>query len=524
MSSCENKQINPSFNQNQSNNFMNKSKNNSQTEQNKSSDNATIKKKPIPTKLLVIFGAIIIVLAVVLVIILVLVTRKKDNYYNNNKELNYEEAEELIGSKKTKENHDLFNQTSKNLDELKDLLDNISFSEINITVNDSYKSINLSSFLNESDRSYQAIKDDLDLYSSRFDYLSKELNYFSKDVSKSYKNLSNKINDCKEEIDNITKQFEKTIQQVAVPLSVYMKENEKNNILRMMESDGFLSKFYEGIDKLNEHFNKIGNGLKGTIDNIEEVVDDTTNKIGTLIVDTVNGIKTFGENTVNFIKEKFHVILKTAKDVFVFLKIKEKDLELSLGETKDKLAYYLETINKEENSKEFEDIMTNLNNLIEEYNIKSLKLEMYPVEIESFANLIAELNINLDRQINELNLLVEILNVEISTSLDLLFIVDITGSMKSYMNEVKKNIISVINGIIDKCPGIDINLGFIGYRDFYEKYYDIDFTQEHENLKDMISEVYTSGGGDLPEDVAFALELALNQSWKSNANFRYFYC
>ena len=45
----------------------------------------------------------------------------------------------------------------------KDLLDNISFSEINITVNDSYKSINLSSFLNESDRSYQAIKDDLDL-------------------------------------------------------------------------------------------------------------------------------------------------------------------------------------------------------------------------------------------------------------------------------------------------------------------------------------------------------------------------
>ena len=527
MSSFENKQINPSFNQNQSNNFMNISKNNSQTEQNKSSDNATIKKKPIPTKLLVIFGAIIIVLAVILVIILVLVTRKKDNkrihhYYNNNKELNYEEAEELIGSEKTKENHDLFIQTSKNLDELKDLLDNISFSEINITVNDSYKSINLSSFLNESDRSYQAIKDDLDLYSSRFDYLSKELNYFSKDVSKSYKNLSNKINDCKEEIDNITKQFEKTIQQVAVPLSVYMKENEKNNILRMMESDGFLSKFYEGIDKLNEHFNKIGNGLKGTIDNIVEVVDDTTNKIGTLIVDTVNGIKTFGENTANFIKENFHVILKTSKDVFVFLKNKEKDLELSLGETKDKLAYYLETIIKEENSKEFEDIITNLNNLIEEYNIKSLKLEMYPVETESFANLIAELNINLDRQINELNLLVEILNVEISTSLDLLFIVDITGSMTSYMNEVKKNIISVINGIIDKCPGIDINLGFIGYRDFYEKYYDIDFTQEHENLKDMISEVYTSGGGDLPEDVAFALELALNKSWKSNAKFAIF--
>ena len=69
--------------------------------------------------------------------------------------------------------------------------------------------------------------------------------------------------------------------------------------------------------------------------------------------------------------------------------------------------------------------------------------------------------------------------MEISTSLDLLFIMDITGSMKPYLEEAKKNIITIINDIIKECPGININLGFIGYRDYYEEYIDIDFTQNY---------------------------------------------
>ena len=95
---------------------------------------------------------------------------------------------------------------------------------------------------------------------------------------------------------------------------------------------------------------------------------------------------------------------------------------------------------------------------------------------------------------------------------------DITGSMKPYLEEAKKNIITIINDIIKECPGININLGFIGYRDYYEEYIDIDFTQNYAYLKSYIDEAYAHGGGkDFPEDVAFALELALNKTWKSNA-------
>ena len=94
---------------------------------------------------------------------------------------------------------------------------------------------------------------------------------------------------------------------------------------------------------------------------------------------------------------------------------------------------------------------------------------------------------------------------------------DITGSMKNYLEEVKQNILSIINGIIENCPGIDINLGFIGYRDFDEEYIDIDFTQDYAKLKSIISNVTASGGNNIPEDVAFVLELTLKKSRKSNS-------
>ena len=100
---------------------------------------------------------------------------------------------------------------------------------------------------------------------------------------------------------------------------------------------------------------------------------------------------------------------------------------------------------------------------------------------------------------------------------------DITGSMFSYVDQAKSNIINIINRIINECPGIDINLGFIGYRDIYEEAYgnvvDIEFTQNHTELKNEIENTFASGGDDEPEDVSWAFEKALNKTWKNNARF-----
>ena len=122
---------------------------------------------------------------------------------------------------------------------------------------------------------------------------------------------------------------------------------------------------------------------------------------------------------------------------------------------------------------------------------------------------------------------ISIINVEKKTSLDLLFVMDLTGSMTSYIEKAKQNVINIINRIVMECPGIDINMGFIGYRDVDETnnndYVNIEFTKEYEKLEESIKNVSARGGmGDGPEDVAWAMEMALYKEWKSNARFLIF--
>ena len=64
-----------------------------------------------------------------------------------------------------------------------------------------------------------------------------------------------------------------------------------------------------------------------------------------------------------------------------------------------------------------------------------------------------------------------------------------------YLKEIKEKTIIIIIEIIKECPGIDINLGFIGYAEINEKYYDYDFTKDHIYLKNIINKIYTPGGG-----------------------------
>ena len=112
------------------------------------------------------------------------------------------------------------------------------------------------------------------------------------------------------------------------------------------------------------------------------------------------------------------------------------------------------------------------------------------------------------------------------TSLDLLYLMDITGSMEAYVENTKRELINVMKKIIESFNGIDIHLGFIGYKDLEEHskndFIDIDFTEkenEHQNIKRAIERVEIGGGGDTAEDIAWAFERALSKKWYSNARF-----
>ena len=54
------------------------------------------------------------------------------------------------------------------------------------------------------------------------------------------------------------------------------------------------------------------------------------------------------------------------------------------------------------------------------------------------------------------------------TNLDIMFIMDLTGSMGIWLNEAKKNVKKIMEEIIDNNPGSKIRMSFIGYRDFID--------------------------------------------------------
>ena len=115
------------------------------------------------------------------------------------------------------------------------------------------------------------------------------------------------------------------------------------------------------------------------------------------------------------------------------------------------------------------------------------------------------------------------------TSIDIMFIMDLTGSMGGFLSEAKRNIKKITEEISDHNPGSKIRLSFIGYRDFDSKeeprnYEIINFTEDIENLISTIKKYECYGGGDQPEDIAGALNQALKMDWKSSAKYVVLVC
>jgi hypothetical protein len=86
-------------------------------------------------------------------------------------------------------------------------------------------------------------------------------------------------------------------------------------------------------------------------------------------------------------------------------------------------------------------------------------------------------------------------------SLDLCFLMDSTGSMGSYINATKENILSIVETLKIECPKQTLRLGMVAYRDFtdvvFMEYFN--FSSNYENFKGFVSKCVATGGGDFPE-------------------------
>jgi hypothetical protein len=102
--------------------------------------------------------------------------------------------------------------------------------------------------------------------------------------------------------------------------------------------------------------------------------------------------------------------------------------------------------------------------------------------------------------------------------LDIMFVIDTTGSMGDELNYLKSEIADVINTISSDNPNYSINLALLFYRDIGDEYVTryFDFTANISQQQDNLRKQSANGGGDFPEAVDRALSEAVEKNWNND--------
>lgn len=113
--------------------------------------------------------------------------------------------------------------------------------------------------------------------------------------------------------------------------------------------------------------------------------------------------------------------------------------------------------------------------------------------------------------------------IENKKIIDIYFAVDATGSMGDEINYLKAELNNVIKRIKQNNPSLEMRFGSVFYRDEGDEYVTrpFTFTNDETSLISFISSQSANGGGDFPEAVHSALDVAITQnSWNDNASAR----
>lgn len=96
--------------------------------------------------------------------------------------------------------------------------------------------------------------------------------------------------------------------------------------------------------------------------------------------------------------------------------------------------------------------------------------------------------------------------------LELGLLCDCTSSMSSWIVRAKQTLQEIITNVVSSTEGLEVRVSFIGYRDHCdtERYSIQPFSNNMDTVRDFISKVSATGGGDLPEDVVGGLRKCLD--------------
>lgn len=100
-----------------------------------------------------------------------------------------------------------------------------------------------------------------------------------------------------------------------------------------------------------------------------------------------------------------------------------------------------------------------------------------------------------------------------SRVVEVAFVLDTTGSMSGLIDGAKKKIWSIANTIVDQYPNAEIRFGLVGYRDIGDEYVTKHYalTTDTQSIYAKLLEFQADGGGDTPESVNEALDVAVTK-------------
>ena len=108
-------------------------------------------------------------------------------------------------------------------------------------------------------------------------------------------------------------------------------------------------------------------------------------------------------------------------------------------------------------------------------------------------------------------------------TVEVAFVLDTTGSMGGLIEGAKRKIWSIATAIVDSNPDADIRMGLVAYRDIGDEYVTkkFDLTTDIQDLYAHLLELKARGGGDWPESVNEALDIAVNKlQWTQSGDVR----
>ena len=412
---------------------------------------------------------------------------------------------------------------------------------------------------------------DIQIFQKGYENNALRVNSTIDNIKNSFKNLSNSVSELIQLIENIKKIYYEHAKQLMTPIIEKYNDLKSFDLKKLDKKklEIFKSKNKKIEEKIKSYDQRLANIIKdlksvfkGINSNIQvylDLLNNLNNPINEIIEEIESVFNEFEEKTKKFIDIIYNNPERKLEAIRIFqeikllnerilnsIKNKEKEIESTdktLKKRKEECSNDFDNIIKKEKetSKKIQEIHHETKSLISEINdiLKFCSLPNININLEQFKGLeeISKIKDNIEKgtldiikenekiivdfsklkkHINEEN---EKMNQTIT--IDLAFVMDITGSMSTYLNFARDRVLQIIEKLT-KETSASVNLGFIGYRDYHDSNDEYliypELTKDSEKVKQFISKAKAKGGNDC-EDMGGGLTSALNYKWKSNTRF-----